>query len=182
MLTISSDCLSSCFCPDEVAFCQSFDSSWCQECFQSNLKVCVCQSDILTSYWKTWCIFYYVFFFSLFHWNFNLHLLQDPHSGLEMDSCCILHQIFFCFYPPSMSLVKTWTCVTEREAFGLPAVPQNTFSHSHWSAPDALLIWCTWMLRFTWAELRYRHYSQSESYTSAGTQLGLRCCWLHTMT
>lgn len=99
MLTISSDCLSSCFCPDEVAFCRSFDSSRCQECFQSNIKVCVWQTDILTSYWKAQCIFYSTLcFFSLFHsvWNtfLNLHLIQDLHSGLEINSCCIWHQDF----------------------------------------------------------------------------------------
>lgn len=70
-----------------------------EECFQSNIKVCVWQTDILTSYWKAQCFFFSTLcFISLFHsvWNafLNLHLLQDLHSGLEIKSCCIWHQDF----------------------------------------------------------------------------------------
>lgn len=166
MLTISSDCLSSCFCPDEVAFCRSFDSSWCQECFQSNIKVCVTNWHInqllkSTMYFLLYTMFYFIVSQRL---KRVFKLAPVTRSSLRTGDKVLLHLTSgFFVYSPSISLVKTWTCVTEREAFGLPAVPRSTFSRSHWSAPDALLIWCTWMLRFTWAELRYRHYSQSES-------------------
>lgn len=67
----------------------------------------------------------------------TLNLLSRP--SLRTGAKCLLHVTSYFYFFFSVYLTLENLCVTEREAFGLPAVPQNTFSHSHWSAP--MLCW-----------------------------------------
>lgn len=71
------------------------------------------------------------------------------------------------FFPPAPWKCENLNvCQAVRGVWIPRSAFKNTFSHGHWSAPD-VLIGCTWMLRFTRAELPYWHSSRSHRWPCA---------------